>query len=183
MPLREFLLLVLEADVIYVDGDEIWEKQTLRNRSYILSANGIQSLSVPVKHTGGIKVPIKEIQISYDQNWLRVHQGTIFSAYNTSAFFTYFKDDLFAIYDKKPSHLFDLNFQLLQFLLKKFKFKGKLEIYNQQKEVLDLRAYSQLDFLKANAAKGEKYHQVFGYKFEFTKFLSCLDILANSGKI
>jgi hypothetical protein len=183
LPLREYLSFFMEADVIYVDGSEIWKKQTLRNRTYILSANGVQTLSIPVVHTGGIKTAVKDIQISYDQDWTRVHKGAIFSAYNTSAFFSFFKDDLFAIYDQQPTHLLDFNQKVLQFLLKKLKFKGRLEIYADQKVDLDFR---QLDSLKSIQEKNpvlEKYNQVFGYKFEFTPCLSVLDVLANLGRI
>lgn len=183
LPLREFMFLFLEADVIYVDGREIWKKQTLRNRTRILSANGVQSLSIPVVHTGGVKTAIKDILISNDQDWTRVHKGTIFSAYNTSAFFSYFKDDLFALYDERPTHLLDFNQKLLLFLLKKLKFKGKVEVYNEQPVDADFR---QLDSLKSIQEKNiilEKYNQVFGYKFEFTPHLSVLDVLANLGRI
>ena len=109
LPLREYLYLLLDADVIYVDENEVWQKQTLRNRTYLLGANGVQSLSIPVEHTGGVKTAIKDIKISYHQDWTRVHKGAIFSAYNTSAFFNYFKDDLFAIYDEQPTFLLDFN--------------------------------------------------------------------------
>lgn len=181
LPLREYMSLFLEADVIYVDGSEIWKKQTLRNRTCILSANGVQTLSIPVIHTGGIKTAIKDIQISYDQDWTRVHKGAIFSAYNNSAFFSYFKDDLFAIYDQQPTHLLDFNQKILQFLLKKLKFKGRLEIYADQDVDID---YRQLDSLKSIQEKNiilEKYNQVFGYKFEFESYLSVLDVLAIKG--
>jgi len=183
LPLREYISLFLEADVIYVDGSEIWKKQSLRNRTCILSANGVQSLSIPVVHTGGEKTAIKDIQISYDQDWTRVHKGAIFSAYNTSAFFSFFKEDLFAIYDQKPTHLLDFNLKILLFLLKKLKFKGRVETYNEQNVFIDFR---QLDSLKSIQEKNivlEKYNQVFGYKFEFTSHLSVLDVLANLGRI
>lgn len=183
LPLREYLSLMMEADVIYVDENEVWKKQTLRNRTYLLGANGVQSLSVPVEHTGGVKTAIKDIKISYHQAWTRVHKGAIFSAYNTSAFFNYFKDDLFAIYDEQPTHLLDFNQKIVLFLLKKLKFKGSVETYNEQSVDADFR---QLDSLKSIQEKNivlEKYNQVFGYKFEFAPHLSVLDVLANSGRL
>jgi len=183
LPLREYMSLFLEADIIYVDGNEIWKKQTLRNRTCILSANGVQTLSIPVIHTGGVKTAIKEIQISYDQDWIRVHKGAIFSAYNTSAFFSYFKDELFTIYDQNPTHLLDFNQKILQFLLKKLKFKGRLEIYADQDVDIDYRQLDSLKSIQENNIILEKYNQVFGYKFEFATRLSVLDVLANLGRI
>jgi WbqC-like protein family len=183
LPVREYISLFLEADVIYVHGSEIWKKQTLRNRTCILSANGVQTLSIPVIHTGGVKTAIKDIQISYDQDWTRVHKGAIFSAYNTSAFFSYFKDDLFAIYDQQPTHLLDFNQKILQFLLKKLKFKGRLEIYADQDVDIDYRQLDSLKSIQENNIILEKYNQVFGNKFEFVPHLSVLDVLANLGRI
>lgn len=183
LPLREYLSLLLEADVIYVDGNEVWKKQSLRNRTFILGANGVQTLSIPVVHTGGLKTAFNDIQISYEQEWIRVHKGAIFSAYNTSAFFNYFKDEMFAIYEEKPTYLLDFNQKILLLLLKKLKFNGSIETYNDQQVDADFR---QLDSLKSIQEKKivlEKYNQVFGYKFEFATHLSGLDVLANTGRI
>ena len=183
LPLREYLSLMMEADVIYVDENEVWQKQTLRSRTYLLGANGVQSLSIPVEHTGGVKTAIKDIKISYQQPWTRVHKEAIFSAYNTSAFFNYFKDDLFAIYDEQPTHLLDFNQNILQFLLKKLKFKGRMEVYANQEVDADFRQLDSLKLIQEKNIVLEKYNQVFGYKFEFTSHLSVLDVLANLGRI
>ncbi len=183
LPLREYLSLLLEADVIYVDENEVWKKQTLRNRTYLLGANGVQALFIPVVHTGGIKTAIKDMQISYDQEWTRVHKGAIFSAYNTSAFFNYFKDDLFDLYDQRPTHLLDFNQKLLKFLLKKLKFKGRIESYLDQPVDADLRKLDSLKSIQEKNIDLEKYNQVFGYKFEFTPHLSALDVLSNVGRL
>lgn len=40
-------------------------------------------------------------------------------AYYTSAFYEYYRDDLFAIYDARPSTLWELNSQLTSYLLTK----------------------------------------------------------------
>ncbi|MBK7964471.1 MAG: WbqC family protein [Bacteroidetes bacterium] len=153
--------LLLTADLIYVDENEVWQKQTLRNRTYLLGANGVQSLSIPVEHTGGVKTAIKDIKISYQQPWTRVHQGAIFSAYNTSAFFNYFKDDLFAIYDEQPTHLLDFNQNILQFLLKKLKFKGRMEVYANQEVDADFRQLDSLKLIQEKNIVLEKYNQVY----------------------
>jgi hypothetical protein len=183
LPLREYLYLMLEADVIYIDENEVWQKQTLRNRTYLLGANGVQSLSIPVEHTDGVKTAIKDIKISYQQPWTRVHKGAIFSAYNTSAFFNFFKDDLFAIYDEQPTFLLDFNQKIVLFLLKKLKFKGSVKTYNGQPVDVDFRQLDSLKLIQQKNIVLEKYNQVFGYKFEFEPNLSVLDVLSNLGRI
>lgn len=183
LPLREVVYFLKDAAVIFVDENEVWKKQTLRNRTCILGANGVQSLSVPVMHTGGKKTAMKDILISYNEPWIRIHKGALFSAYNTSAFFNYFKEDLFCIYDEKPEHLFDLNQKIFKLILKKLKFKGIVEVYNQQPVESDLRTLDTMNAIKEKKIALENYNQVFGYKYEFSSHLSCLDVLANTGSI
>jgi len=183
LPVRELLAAIVLAKRIYVDTDEIWRKQTLANRTFILGANGPQTLSVPVRHTGGIKTPMREMRISYAQPWIRVHKGAIFSAYNTSPFFPFFKDELFEIYDKRHELLYALNLEILKFLLKKLKYKGEVLESFPQGEISDLRSMVHPDALKSSLKTGAPYQQVFGYKFPFCSHLSALDCLANTGMV
>lgn len=183
LPLREFFSAFQDAEKIIIDTDESWQKQTLRNRTYILGANGVQCLTVPVEHTGGIRKLIKEIKISYSEPWIRVHKGALFSAYNTSPFFTFFKDELFAIYDAKPSFLIDLNEQIFRLLLNKLKLKIDISPLSNQTEFIDLKKLADIEDLKKQKHELPAYHQVFSYKQPFCPYLSVIDILSNKGRL
>ena len=183
LPPVELLRLWCTHQEILVDIEERWIKQTLRNRTYILGANGVQSLSVPVIHTGGLPVKMKDIRISYSQPWVRVHKGALFSAYNTSPYFEYFRDELFHELDKKPEFLIDLNLNLLQLLLKKGRYTGKTGLLSDQPYEIDYKQFSDNDNFISAVPPAASYPQVFSYKFPFIPHLSAIDCLSNLGRI
>jgi hypothetical protein len=181
LPPAEIFLQMKDADELIIAEDDLWEKQTLRSRCQILGANGVQTLSIPVKHTGGVRKPVKDITISYSEAWVRIHKGAIFSAYNTSSFFTYFREDLFAIYDQQPKFLVDFNRQLLQLVLRKLKLNIKINTLSDNTNTIDLKEYTYLEKVKSQLAPIPPYPQVFSYKTPFQPTLSILDLLSNKG--
>lgn len=181
LPPAEIFRQLVDADELVIAEDECWEKQTLRSRCQVLGANGIQTLSIPVQHTGGIRKPVKDITISYNEAWVRVHKGAIFSAYNTSSFFTYFREELFDIYDKKPKYLVDFNRDLLHFVLRKLKLKIKINTSNNYNQLIDLKDFTNLSKIQSDLPPIPPYPQVFSYKMPFQPTLSVLDLLSNKG--
>lgn len=175
------LLFYLKEDEIFQDESENWQKQSLRNRTLILGANGPLTLSVPVIHPGRIGAKTRDIRISYAENWTRVHKGALFSAYNTSPFFSYFRDELFMIYDSKPVFLVDLNNALNSLLLKKLKIPpfGRGDIPGFE-DCIDLRPHCTTNRLSNLIPPLPPYQQVFSYKMPFIPGLSCIDLLANT---
>lgn len=183
LPTRELFIAIKDAANIFIDGQAAWQKQTLANRAYILGANGVHMLSVPVKHSNRSKTKVIDICIDYNHSWIRAHKGAIFSAYNTSPFFSFFRDDLFDIYDKKPKFLYDLNIDFIQLFLKKLRSHAICVTSEPQMECTDLRLLSSLNAVKNCLPQGESYTQVFSYKFPFSPFLSTLDVLSNVGRL
>lgn len=181
LPPAEIFRQLVDADELVIAEDECWEKQTLRSRCQVLGANGIQTLSIPVQHTGGIRKPVKDITISYNEAWVRVHKGAIFSAYNTSSFFTYFREELFDIYDKKPKYLVDFNRDLLHFVLRKLKLKIKINALNNNNQLIDLVEFTNLNKIQSDLPPIHPYPQVFSYKMPFQPTLSVIDLLSNKG--
>jgi hypothetical protein len=183
-PSVEYMLMVQKNPAFIIDPADIWKRQTLRNRTHILSPNGIQMLSVPVEAKSHPETLTKDIKISYQQPWIRVHKGALESAYNTTAFFEYFKDDIWAIFEQKPTYLIDLNEQLFQLMLKKFKIK-RLETSDSENAAnSNFSALSNGSDHRPQLLQPEtfrKYPQVFSYKHEFAVNLSAIDLLANCG--
>ncbi len=161
-------------------------RQTVRNRAFILSTNGLYCLNVPVEKSRSGKQLIRDVRISYNDPWIRVHKGAISSAYNVSAFFEFFKDDMWAIYDRKPEFLLDLNFAFLELFVKKFKLKTSLNSsrFSDVSEVRTLLgSASTPDPVQVDVPLLRSYPQVFGHKHPFLPNLSGLDILANTGSL
>lgn len=183
LPPAELVRQWISVDEIFVDNSENWIKQTLRNRTYILSANGVQCLSVPVVHTGGKPTRLKDIRISYSEPWVRVHKGALFSAYNTSPYFEFFREDLFQELEKRPVFLWDLNYALMRLILNKARYPGVLSVSEINSQHTDYKTYNNYRELKNEMPAVNPYAQVFSYKLPFTPYLSVIDMLSNLGRI
>ncbi len=183
LPPAELMRQWIQHDEIVIDTEEFWVKQTLRNRTYILGANGVQSLSVPVQHTGGKPTLTKDIRISYNEPWIRIHKGALFSAYNTSPFFEFFRDDLFGVLDKRPVYMLDLNISLTQLLMKKCRYSGLYSTNSSKAQATDYTALTDFNLLKAQLSPSPSYPQVFSYKHPFAPYLSAVDMLSNLGRL
>ena len=168
---------ILKYEEIFIETKEHFIKQSFRNRSVIMGANGSQTLTIPKERKSSDKTLITDINISNKENWQKSHWQSIVSAYNSSPFFEYYKDELQPFYTTEQSNLFDLNLQLthkiLQFLQEEKELK-LTENYNKNFDGTDLRHHK---FISPQ----EKYEQVFSEKHDFTPNLSILDLLFNLG--
>ena len=107
---------------MYLEAHENYCKQSYRNRCIIASANGPEAISVPVVHDGDIfHTPITDIKVDYEDPWVKKARRAIESAYSTSTYFEYYKDDVFAILDSGIPTLWDLNLAIINFFIKKIR--------------------------------------------------------------
>ncbi len=157
---------------------ESYQKRSYRNKCRLLGANGSLQLSVPLVK-GKSSTPIKDVRISYDENWAENHIRTIKSAYGTSAYFDFYYSRICQTINLKPKFLYELaihTFELAQNLelIKELKFSEdyvSVENYGG----LDLRMNDEVELSIPS------YGQVFSEKFGFVSNLSILDLLFNLG--
>ena len=177
------------AEKVYIEQHENYVKQSFRNRCEILTANGKLALIVPVEHSGGAKIAIRDVRISYAQAWQKQHWRALTAAYNSSPFFEYYSDYLIDFFERKEKFLFDFNTKITQRIL------DLLEI---NKQIFFTEAYKNFDssvefdcrqsispkvqFAKSDLMfSAQKYYQVFAQKFGFIPNLSIVDLLFNEG--
>ena len=115
-PVSWFFALA-QSTRVEIEACESYQKQSYRNRCRIYSAAGPEALVVPVVHARGAKIPIREVRIDYSEPWVRLHERAMTAAYNHSAFFEYYRDDLFRILEGREAFLFDLNWKLTEKLI------------------------------------------------------------------
>ena len=87
-----YYAILLQHPSCIIEQYDFFVKQTIRNRCAILGANGKLILSIPKKRKSSSKTILKEIQISYDAPWQKLHWKSITSAYRSSAYFEYYED-------------------------------------------------------------------------------------------
>lgn len=165
-----------------LEACENYQKQSYRNRCHILSSDGAQMLQVPVVH--GASWAIRDVLVDYSTPWVLRTQRALDTAYESSAFYEYYRDDVFALLDAQPPTLWELNLSTIRWAL------GALGIPCLLEESADFAVPGTVadDFRyslhpKLPPVVPEKPHyQVFRDKLGgFTAGLSVLDLIFNDG--
>ncbi len=168
---------------IWIEKEEHFPKQTYRNRANIYSPEGILSLVVPVIKGSKNHTKVKDVKISYDFNWQRLHWQSLQACYRRSAYFEYYEDELAPFYENRYEYLFDYNMQLFLFLLKAVKLNINLKFTEDYladyHETKDFRQV--INPKTITSINSKPYFQVFEERKGFLSNLSIVDLLFNQG--
>ena len=170
---------------VYLDIYEPYRKMSFRNRCLIAGAEGIVSLSVPLKDGRNQLVPVKEVRIAGTEDWQARHFKSIRSVYNRSPFFEYYAEELEAVYRMPVSLLAEWNLICLNWLHSKLDWPAEIRL---TESVVPFGAAGWEDHRNQVVPKNYnqwnpvKYRQVFEERTGFFPNLSILDLLFNTGK-
>ena len=188
LPPISYVARFFESENIILDKYEFFSKQTIRNRCYIVAANGILPLIIPVTGKSKQRTAMQEVCISNDIQWQKIHWKSIESAYRNSPFFEYYEDHFHEFYDRKYELLFDFNIQILTKIKKilkletPFTFSNTYHLVHPDLKLVDFRNHS--DFDRKNISSvftNFPYQQVFANRHAFLPDLSIIDLLSNTG--
>ena len=104
-----------------------------------------------------------------------------------SAYFEYYKDELFAILESGYERLFDLNLALIRFFVEKIGLKVDIRLtedYEREPGMVDLRESihpKRPNSILSDLELEKPYFQVFAPKYGFMSDLSIMDLLFNEG--
>ena len=150
---------VIEACSHYV-------KQSYRNRCTIMS---------------------RDMRISAHDNWQHIHWNAIASAYGSSPFFEYYRDDFAPFYEKSQSgrFLLDYNNDLQEMVCRLLGIAPDIsysENYLSPTDgITDLREAISPKREPVESLLPRSYYQVFSMKWGFSPGLSIIDLLFNMG--
>lgn len=169
-PPISFFTELKKSNLVAIDLHEHYQKRSNRNRFDILTSNGKQSLSIPLKKGKNEKQPISEVLISYDENWPNQHLQSIQSAYGKSPYFEHYFPMIEFLFQKRFEKLIELNDASLLQSIKALKLNTTISSTTSYLPEKSHCSYTE-----------KKYPQVFEYKFGFTENLSIIDLLFNTG--
>lgn len=184
LPSVAYFRAIANEPTLLLEQQDRWQKASYRNRTNIASANGLQTLSIPIVGGRGQKGGYKEVQICYAENWQHQHWQSIVSAYHSAPFFEHYAPYFEPLYKKEISLLFDFNLELFKLLLRFCKLDITInftdEYQKETNENQDLRAQFSPQIAIENIPI---YHQVFEEKHGFICDVSVLDLLFNEGPV
>jgi hypothetical protein len=182
-PVEYFINLKTYRPDILIEREEHFPKQTYRNRANVYTPDGVLALVVPVSKGSKNHTKVKDVKISYDFDWQRLHWLSLQACYRRSAYFEYYEDEFAVFYNKKYPFLFDYNEQLLQFILKSLKMPLALTFTESYEDEYSLLTDFRNTFNQKKESQFEQkpYFQVFEERKGFIKNLSIVDLLFNQG--
>jgi hypothetical protein len=178
-PISYFNILMNCENEIQIERFEHFPKQTFRNRAAIYSPNGSLNLIIPVIKGSKGHTQMKDVKISYDFRWQRIHWMSIETSYRSSAYFEFYEDEFRKFYEQKWEYLFDYNLEILQLLLKLLKLDIRFSFTEEYNRHIDNFAGYRTS-IQAKATP-KPYFQLFEDRKGFIPNLSIIDLLFNQG--
>lgn len=186
IPPIPYFVACANANKVIIDGGENYQKQTIRNRYHILSANGVLPLTVNVMSQKGEKIPTGNIAPDYDKLWIREHIRAIESAYRSAPFFEHYFPEIKKILEMQYATLEEM---FKQTFPKWLAISGVTcdwsysTTYIKTSADLDLRKRIKKPSDFPDSLRSQDYMQVFLDRFPFMANLSIIDLLMNEGPV
>lgn len=183
LPPINYFAAMLAHNELKWDVCEFYHKQFYYNRCVIYGPNGEQKLTIPI-HKRYEKTPLKDIIISYETAWQKIHWRSFEAAYRRSPYFEYYEQEFYPLYfDYQPQLLVEWNMKLLETVCRLMGIEIKPAFTTEYiKTYTDASDYRNLvSPLKMVSTRAVKYYQVFEEKHGFLPDLSIIDLLFCEG--
>lgn len=173
-----------KAGKVVVDLNAPFVRQTYRNRVSLMSSNGLQNISVPIKREKNGPTRFKDVEICYKENWNIRLWRAIYSNYGKSPYYEYFYRQIYELLTRQYKYLWELNLETFEFLKKSFALECELSFEEGKEKTLQRN--NETFFTPKSRLKDlvlyEPYIQCFDEKIDFEPNLSALDLLMCEGK-
>ncbi len=161
-----------------------YKKHSFHNRCVVAGSTGLIFLSVPLE--GGRdknqKQQLRNVKISYAENWPRKHLKTIESCYRNAPYFDFYIEELLEFFDTKFEYLYDFNERIIE-RINQLIFKNQIDISGSDNFniVGDERVISYYPDSFQAVETSPVYYQLFQDKIGFQPNISILDLLFMEG--
>lgn len=172
--------LIAAGDNYVIDCGEHYIKRSARNRTQIMTANGVLNLTVPVVKANRPRTPMHTVKIDYSTPWQHQHWVALKSAYRSSPYFDEIAEQLEPFYTARHDNLVQFNLALLRVLLSFMGYTAPLktttEYVTATAEDIDLRPKQ-----RTTTFTTPNYFQLFSDRIPFAENLSIIDLLMSEG--
>ncbi len=173
--------MIAGQTTIYIEQHENFVKGTSRNRAVIATAQGRQTLSIPLKGGRDHHQRYQTTQTSTAEPWQKKHLHSLQAAYASAPYYEHYIHRLLPFYTTPQPLLFDFNMQLLRELLNILKMEREI-ILTTHYETASV-AFSDRRNEKRWLLRGDfpRYYQTFEDRHGFLPNLCALDVLFHLG--
>jgi hypothetical protein len=178
---------IMKFDEIIIEKFDNYQKRTYRNRFSLVCPQGLVNFSIPLKK-GKNSQKFVDVEISYDNNWIRSLSNAMRSYYSSSPFFEHYFGRIIEIFERREKLLFEFNNSFRELIFKLLEIEKTVNFTTEYRKqyndnnIIDLREiYLPVDKteIKFNI---KPYPQVYEDKLGFIANASILDLLFNMGK-
>lgn len=190
LPPIEYMAQLLSHDNIMVEQYSHYQKNSCRNRAYIGTSHGVLLLSIPLMKGKNGHQAMRDVRISYNWDWQKLHWQSLHTAYRSSPYFEFYEADFYPFYQHRYDFLLDFNLSFLDMLLGLLKLQktitrtdGYMADYSTAiPSMVDWRHWAKPFIPPAtDEDPTPAYHQVFADRVGFLPQLSIVDLLFNVG--
>ncbi len=180
-----YVLLAQKMPELCLEVHENFDKPGYRNRCHILTADGVQALSIPLVGGRNHKKNLRTAHIDYTQPWLRKHWHALVSAYNNAPYFEHYEHLFAPLYAQKTHEtLLGFNTALLQICMEIMCVKPLIShtqsYQTHHPNTVDLRN-ALLPNRTPPPPHARAYLQVFADRQPFAPNLSIIDLIFSEG--
>ena len=164
-------------DLVILEAQENYNKRSFRNKYEIVNDKGRQTLSIPLQKGKHQQLGIREVLISYDENWPDIHQRTLATCYRSSPFFDFYFDDIQSLLHSNEKYLWKFNFNIIQWLIQTIRLPSSLASSTTFRRPSGKQFDYRYKYLPKQLLEHKPYPQVFEDRIGFQSNLSILDLL------
>jgi hypothetical protein len=124
IPWKGYFDIIAKSDVFVIYDEVQYTKNDWRNRNQIVTKQGIQWITIPVKQDS-LNQKIDKTEI-FLENWNKKHKNTIASNYSKAPFFKEVSEFLFPLYENPSKNLSEINSSFILAICKYLEIKTQI---------------------------------------------------------